>query len=525
MTHETDETAWTFSDLRLAGLLRIVARGAYVLQGLLLTPLLLHKLGATDYGLWVLLLAFVWLLSFLERALLTTLIQLTAGYRAVGALLQARPVVANALLVAITVGSAISLLVLVWGASLLRLVRLTPGQQAGLQPLLLAGLVLFWAGLLSGMADGVLFGTKHVATGSVIDIVTVIGSIVLLAVVLVRGHALVGVAVATASIKCIATGLKLLRVHRAVPELPLSLRYVRWSPDAWRPLSRLLTWSVLINLIGTLGGSIGSLVVGSRLSMSALAAMNVASRIPDVLADFVASAFMATFPYAADLHGKSRTEELTRSLLLGTRIALTLTLLALISFWYVGPLFLQWWVGPVDHSATLLRLGLISIVVYPGSIAVQMMLSGCGDFRGLALIGILGTLVQLTLTFILTARLGIVGPALASITNVVIVTILTVPRAMRVVGRSSWVWWREAALPPVAALGPVVPLALALELAHVKQPVVLLLATLVGVAIYATSASLIAFDRQERADACGLALAWIDRLVALSRAWRLRLAQ
>jgi hypothetical protein len=54
---------------------------------------------------------------------------------------------------------------------------------------------------------------------------------------------------------------------------------------------------------------------------------------------------------------------------------------------------------------------------------------------------------------------------------------------------------------------------------------VLLLATLVGVAIYATSASLIAFDRQERADAYGLALAWIDRLVAHSRAWRLRLAQ
>src|SRR5215211_4090487 len=120
MTREPDHTAWTLSDVRVAGLLRIVGRGAYVLQGLLLTPLLLHRLGETDYGLWVLLLALVWLLSFLERALLNTLVQITAGYRAVGALLQARPIVANALLVAITIGSAITLVVLAWGSSLLR---------------------------------------------------------------------------------------------------------------------------------------------------------------------------------------------------------------------------------------------------------------------------------------------------------------------------------------------------------------------------------------------------------------------
>jgi O-antigen/teichoic acid export membrane protein len=525
MMAQTDQSAWTLSDVRVAGLLRMVARGAYLLQGLLLTPLLLHSLGATDYGLWVLLLALVWLLSPLERALRDTLIRITASYRSVGALLQARPIVANALLVAITTGSTITLFVLAWGQALLRLVRLTPDQQAGLQPLLLAGLVLFWAGLLSGVADGVLFGTKHVAAGSVIDILTVIGSLVLLGVVLVRGQGLLGVAVATAFTKCLAAGLKGIYAHKAVPELPLSLRYVRWDPSDWRPLSSLLTWAVLIYLTSTLGPSVGSLVVGSLLSTSALAAFDVALRIPDVLADFIAAAFAATFPYTADLHGKSRTGELSRSLLLGTRIALTLTLLALIAFWYTGPLFLELWVGPVDHGANLLRLGLIVNVALSASIAVQMMLSGCGDFRWLALAGILGTLVNMSLTVFLTSTFGIVGPIFGAIAGMVVVTVLTVPRATRIVGLSPWLWWRRAALPPVVALCPVVPLALTLGLAHVKQPVFLLLATVVGVATYATSAFLIAFDQEERADARGLAFAWFGRLVGRSRARRHRLAQ
>ncbi len=231
----------------------MASRGAYVLQGFLLTPLLLHRLGETDFGLWVLLLALVLLLSPLESALLGTLVRITASYRAVDTLVQARPVVANALLVGITVGSAITLIVLAWGQSLLRLVHLTPDQQAGLQPLLLAVLVLFWAGLLSAIADGILFGTKHVVAGSVIDILTIVGSIVLIGVALVRGQGLLGVAVATASMKCLAMGLKWLYVHQAVPELPLSLRYVSGSPDAWRPLSRLLTWAVLISLTAAAG--------------------------------------------------------------------------------------------------------------------------------------------------------------------------------------------------------------------------------------------------------------------------------
>jgi O-antigen/teichoic acid export membrane protein len=503
---------------------RIAARGAFVLQGLLLTPLLLHKLGETDYGLWVLLLALVLLLSPFEQALWTTLVRLTASYRAIDALTQSRQIVANALLVAITIGGAVTLIVLGWGHSLLQLVRLTPDQEAGVQPLLLAAIVLFWAGLLSGVADGILFGTKHVAVSSVVDILTSIGSITLVGLVLVRGQGLVGAAAAMASMKCLATGLKLMGAHRAVPELPLTLRYVTWNPDAWRSLSRPLAWAALIALAGILGPSAGSFVVGSLLSTSAVGAINVALRIPEVLGDFIGAAFVAVFPHSAHLHGKSRTAELTRSLLLGTRIAFTLTLLALIAFWYVGPLLLGLWIGPVDHGATLLRLGLVLNVAWPGSIALYSMLSGCGDFRRLALASSLGALGQLSLTFILTSMVGIVGSVVAGIASTVLVITLIVPRATEIVGLSPWVWWRRAALPPIAALCPVVAIAATLELAHVEDVVVLLLASAGGVATYVASSFVITFTREERAIAREFALRRSDLLLRLG-ARRQRTAQ
>jgi hypothetical protein len=133
--------------------------------------------------------------------------------------------------------------------------------------------------------------------------------------------------------------------------------------------------------------------------------------------------------------------------------------------------------------------------------------------------------VYLSLTAVLTVTVGIVGSMLAGIANMIAVTILIVPRATRIVGRSPWVWWRRAALPPVAALGPVVPLAVALELAHVERPAVLIFSTIVGAATYAASAFMIAFDCEERAAARALALTWLARLVACSRAWRHRFAQ
>jgi O-antigen/teichoic acid export membrane protein len=225
------------------------------------------------------------------------------------------------------------------------------------------------------------------------------------------------------------------------------------------------------------------------------------------------------------LHGKARTEELNRSLLLGTRIALALTLLALIAFWYVGPLLLELWVGPVDQGATLLRLGLILNVAWPGSVALYMMLLGCGDFRGLALAGIAGTLLNVSVAVVLTGTVGIVGPLLGTIAGTVAIVILIVPRATRVVDRSPRIWWREAALPPIVALFPLIPLALCLEVAHVEHPVVVVLATVVGVATYAASAFMVAFTQEERANARRLALTWLDQLLMLSRAWRHRHAQ
>jgi hypothetical protein len=154
-----------------------------------------------------------------------------------------------------------------------------------------------------------------------------------------------------------------------------------------------------------------------------------------------------------------------------------------------------------------------------------MMLYGCGEFRRLGLVAAFVGLVNVSLTILLTMKLGIVGPLLGTISAGVIGTVLATHRVTQMVGISPSVWWRHAALPPVAALCPIVPLALGLEFAHVDRPMVLVLVTVIAAAMYAASAFMIAFSREERAKARGFALVWLRQLVAYSRAWRRRFAQ
>jgi O-antigen/teichoic acid export membrane protein len=522
---ETHRSSWSLSDLTHATMLRYAAQAVGLLSNLLLTPFLLRELGKSDYGLWLLMMSLVSLLYFLELGMSDSLVRTIAAHRASGTLIEARPVVANGLLLSIGVASVTTLLVVTNQRALLRVVTVTSDQEAAFSSLIFAGLVLFWAGLLAGIPDAVLLSTKHFARSNVIDVGAAVANAGLTWAAVGLGHGLVGLAGVTAATSCLSTTLKLLSVHRAVPELSPSLRHISWTHEAWRPLSKPLAWTSLIYLADIVSYHFDLLVVGSLLSTSVVAALSIAFRIPSILMAFARTAFSTLFPYSADLYGRSDIAGLRRSLLLSTRIALMLTLLGLIVFWYAGPMLLELWVGPIEQGTILLRLGLILNVVFNGFIAVEMILYGCGDVRSLATINVAGAFVNLPLTIVLVRSIGVAGPLLATIAGGILVSSLSASRAARLVNLSVGEFCRAAVLWPLAALGPVVIVALILETMQVEQDGILLGATVVAASAYVAVGVFSAFAHEERVQALGVALAISRRVVWLCDEQRRRFAR
>jgi O-antigen/teichoic acid export membrane protein len=243
---------------------------------------------------------------------------------------------------------------------------------------------------------------------------------------------------------------------------------------------------------------VDDLIVGSVLSTGAVATVTVAFRIPAVLMSVARTAFSGVFPYSADLAGRSDTAAVARLLIYGTRLALILTMLSLIAFWYVGPLLLELWVGSVADGATLLRLGLVLNVVFNGVVVVELALYGWGEMRTLAIITMLGSLVNLPLTLVLTHTVGLAGPLLGTMAGGAVIAVLSVERAARLIDCSVLAFWREAVFGPVAAIGPVVLALLLARMVVGPGTLQVLGLTGIGMAMYLACALTISFSAEDR---------------------------
>ena len=495
---QEDAGTWGFSDLTRITMLEYAVHGIGMLCNLVLTPILFHKLGEDDYGLWLILLSLVGLLYFFELGLSDNIVRVVSRHRASGDLAAARPVVANGVALALAIAGVISLLILLGRGFISHWIELTPHQEELLQPLILVGLALFSTGLLSGIADAVLISTRQFAPSYALEIAETVATTGLTWLVLLLGRGLLAVAVVTAATQCASTILKLIAAHVAAPELSLSPAGARWTRAAWQPLAQPMAWTSLIMLAGVIGFDADDLIVGSIISTGAVATITVAFRIPSILMNFANTAFSAVFPYSADLSGRSDTTAIARLLIYGTRLALMLTMLSLIAFWYAGPLLLELWVGHVDEGATLLRLGLVMNVVFNGFIVVELVLYGLGEIRTLAIISMLASLVNLPLTIVLTHTIGLAGPLIGTIAGGIVIAVLSVERAARLINYSAREFCRDAVLWPIAAL---LPAALAVVLARnlaADGDVQVLAATAMAVAIYLVAALITGFSGEER---------------------------
>jgi O-antigen/teichoic acid export membrane protein len=413
-----------------------VAKSITLITWFLLTPFILHRLGETTYGLWVLVGSVVAYGTLFDLGITPAIIKYVAEYYARGQTKQARSVIATALcfysvlgLVVIAVSAAVA-------PVFSELFNVPPTERA----------TATWLVLLMGLGIGislpcttpmaVLQGLQRFDLANLTSVITTFLSAAVTVGVLFLGQGILGMVAVNIAVIFVTRSLAIWFVHRSAPELRFG-----WRGARRRMVREVISFSsslFVMDAAGRLQTRTDEIVIAAFLPLSAVTPFALSRRLSEA-AQILADQFIKVLmPLASELHAEYDQARLRSLYLTGTRLALVILLpvgCALVIF--ARPI-LTLWVGPAyadyAHLVFILTLAcLVDTSQWPaGSI-----LKGMGRHRPLAVISVFAALANLALSIALVRRFGLTGVAFGTLLPAIAASLgFVLPYVMRVMSVS-----------------------------------------------------------------------------------------
>ncbi len=423
--------------------------------GFVMTPFILHQLGPTTYGLWLLVGAVMAYGRLFDLGITDAVIKYTAEYRARGEGAQARSLIATALSIYTVVGLIVFILAVLLAPIFPILFNVPPGDQA----------TATWLVVLMGLAAGisipcattysVLAGLQRFELINVIGISGTLLTAVATVAVLLLGGGPIGMVAVSIPITLIMQVPMVRFIYRSAPELRFG----------WRGASRSLVRTVfsfssavfVTQVSGQLQSKTDEIVIGAFLPIIAVTPYALAHKLSDIPQLLSRQFLKVLMPIASGLYAEGDRTRLQGLYIAGTRLALA-------SFLPVGGIvvllaqpLLTTWVGAVyASSAQLVTILTIASLIDTSQWPASSVLQGMAKHRRLAIFSIASGLVNLGLSLALVRPLGVTGVALGTLIPTSIVCfVFIMPHTMRILDIRARRMISEVFLP---AILPAVPM-------------------------------------------------------------------
>lgn len=450
----------------------VIGQVVVFIVSFLLTPFMLHQLGPTVYGLWVLVGSMVAYGAILDFGIWGTIVKYVAQYHAQGDALHARrflrSIRAFYLIICVLLvggGAAIA----PFFADLFQL----PAEQHGLARTLVIMMSLATGLALPGMLPlAVLRGLQRYDLVNVIDIVTSLATAAATVVALLLGGGALGVAGANLGGVFILFILGSIAVRRIAPELDLTRRT---ADDGVHPLRDRQSlnlafshsWPLFAQDIATrLQTRTDEITIGLFLPVRLVGSYNIARRLGETTQTLTRQFMKTLLPLASQLHAEQDEGRLRVVYLVGMRLTVAITaVLGILLIVLAGPV-LTLWVG-AEYAAytgivTILTLAQMIVTVRWAAVAI---LQAMARHRILAVSSLSAGVANLALSLLLVRPLGLTGVALGTLIPAAVEACFVIlPYSLRVTGVDVREAWREIVVP---ALLPVLPMLAGLYALHV----------------------------------------------------------
>jgi O-antigen/teichoic acid export membrane protein len=422
-----------------------------------LTPFILHRVGAANYGLWILIMSLVGYGTFLDLGVSSALTRYVAVYRRQGDGERMQGVVSAGLVVFLIGGLLVLIASLALAPVLPSFFEIGKSQESSAK----------WLVVFAGLAVAVSLPTtatlavlRGLQRFDLVNIVSSAGTIVTAAAIVVILHfggGVVAITAIQAPLELLMQIPMVLAIRRSAPGLRMRVRgangeFIR-GVASFGAAQSLIRVSVEARRRGP------EAVIGVILPVARVTSYSVARRFSD-LASMLSEQFVATLmPLASELHAGGENVRLRAVHVASTRVATGVFLLAACPAAVLARPFLSAWVGPAygDESKLvyiLLAAGLSTTIAWP-SLAI---LIAMGRNRVLALFTLGSAVLSIGLAVPLVESFGLTGGAIA----VLIATAgeslgLAIPYSMRITGVGVGPLVRSSLIPAFVPAIPALP--------------------------------------------------------------------
>jgi O-antigen/teichoic acid export membrane protein len=430
--------------------------GAAIVSGLLVTPIVIHSIGKSAFGIWSFIGSVTIYLSILDFGVGPSIVRFAAEARGRGADDDLNEVASSGL----AMYGVIGLLTLPIGIVLAFLVPALIGTPSDLVwDARIATLLVVLSLALRfplGLFNNLLVAQQRWDLQNLANFVATILYALLVALLMPRGGGLVllgGLTLATSLVRLL---LPLAWLKRELPMLHVGRS--RISRARVRTLVGFSSSNFLVHVAQKIVFSTDVIVVSIVLGAAASGEYSVPAKLFALTFGIGTAVTSLMFPAFAELEGAGARERQKRLLLVGLRGGTALMLLLALPLLLIPDLLIHAWIGNGFHASysVMAILAGVLLVHQPIYVLTQFLIARARQ-REVAVVSIVVTLANLALSFILAWAWGIQGVAVSTLVTDVAMLLWLVPRiaapaASATSGELVGALWRPVVPAAVAAL-------------------------------------------------------------------------
>lgn len=466
--------------------------------GFFLTPFILHRLGDTAFGLWVLMTTLTGYYGLLDLGIRNAIIRYVARFVANQDYDDLARVASTSFVAYMGVCIAVLGTTGLVTSQLHRLVSVSPEWLHTAKLLLLvvgAGTAL---GFPLGMFGGLLEGLQQFTWVSGVQVVASLIRTGLTVWALERGGGILAVACITVALNLVSSAVYVVVAFRQCPRLKLQWHYAQKST-----LRMLFGFGIVTVWVGVgtaLRFQTDSWVIAAFISIPAVSMFSISSKLVTYAGGVVQVMAQVFTPLSSHFDATGDISQLQRVMIIGNRYASLVILPITTIFVVLGRTIIRVWVGP-QYLPTYPVLVILTLPLALGLMqaASTKVLYGMARHAMLARVLVLEGVSNLVLSILLLRWFGIIGVALGTAIPMACTNILFLPQHLcRILGLRLKIFLQETYVYPLLVT---MPLPVALWAADVLIPVKsywsLCMELLIGAIPYGVGL-LIYFNRKER---------------------------
>jgi O-antigen/teichoic acid export membrane protein len=379
---------------------------ALIVNGMLVAPYLIRKLGTEQYGIWALGLSLVEYFWVIDLGLRPATVKLTAEYRALENWGTLNSVISTAVVYSAVVGSLLMALISLNAGFISRFLHITNPSFA----LLIHVVSISWAfGLVFNIFEAALEGFQRFdVTGRIFLSFVLLRSIALLTAAAL-GYGIRGMSIGLLSTQLLMYTVFLLALRHIYPRLRVSPRLAtaKAGIEIWRYARQILSAMLSARLINSAIPALISRFLGVR----SVTYYTVTQKTLDYAGDGIGRIGMITAPRAADWMARDQRPQLIRLAEYGNKYCLMLWIPVATWLWVYGDALFRLWITPefADKASGLLPFMLLGYTFWLGQFVSASILMGVGWYSEYSISLMVEALLTTGGFVVILPRFGLTG--------------------------------------------------------------------------------------------------------------------